>query len=320
MPEQQQQSRRRCRTNRRPNSSSSSTFLANAGLLLLVLVLLSLQQCIDALPCPPTGCGPFGSCILDTRSCGNACEESCKCDPGFAGVDCSFQAESCPGPVGPNGERTCFNGGACQIIADDGQDSVEGGNDVDAVFDGDVDEWSCNCLAAQVSTAAQPQIVTGFQCEFASQVSCELGSADSNYAFCTNGGTCLRMVRAGKPHRGCFCGAAHEGRHCQYKAGTAPAQELAYLREQERADEADEGLSGVGTTFIVLVALVAVSGTGYFLYNRHKSSTEHAFQSQAVMENDLQLEELDGSNKHDNGGVNNGGEINVEALEEAEII
>jgi hypothetical protein len=263
--------------------------------------------------CPATGCGPSGACILDNRSCGDDCDYSCKCDPGFAGADCSFQAVTCPGTVGPDEVQTCFNGGTCR----EAQAEVF----IDDLPAADEDNWSCDCRAAAVSSAVAPKIVAGHQCEYVSELSCEVGNPDSDYAFCVNGGTCLRMTRQGKPHRGCLCGKEHEGRHCQYKEGTAPESELAYMREQEAIANADAGLSGVGLFFVLLALLGVFGGMGFVLYRhyqRHGLETDTGnVQSFVIPEadHDLQLNEVSGDD-----GEKNGDEAGDEKMHDAEII
>jgi hypothetical protein len=284
----------------------------------LVLLLSSSVLLQVTADCQETGCGLTGTCILDTRSCGDECHYQCKCDIGFAGADCSFQAVTCPGEVGPDEVQTCFNGGTCRK----GNQEL---NDEGFLFDDLADAWSCDCQAAADSSAASPMIVAGFQCEYVSQRSCEVGNLVSDYAFCVNGGTCLRMTREGKPHRGCLCGEEHEGRHCQYKKGTAPTSELAYMKEQEAILNEDAGLSGVGLFFVLLMLFGAFSGVGLLLYRHYQKNGIEMYsgngESPIVPEadHDLRLDEFSG-NDGDEVGEGNGDDSNVEAMHVAEIL
>jgi hypothetical protein len=302
----------------RYNTTSQWLFLVTASTLFLLLSISTVV--VVKAECPLQGCGPFGECILDDRSCGDTCQEECKCNPGFAGSDCSFQAETCFGPVGPDDVRTCFNGGVCTENEPEDNSRDE---------DEDETSWVCDCKAAALSSAVAPKVVAGYQCEFVLQVSCEIAVADSIYAFCTNGGTCIKEVRTGKPHKGCFCGENHEGRHCQFKAGSAPKEELEYLKKLEQDDGA--ALSGVGIFFVVLFALAAVGSASFFLYRHSQTSTmnPNSNAESPVMteaDNDLQLDEaadVDTTGTAEPGNIENGYDENDDGdgdMHEAEII
>jgi hypothetical protein len=165
-------------------------------------------------------------------------------------------------------------------------------------------------MAAAVSSGTSPKNVAGHQCEYTSELSCEVGNPDSNYAFCVNGGTCLRMTRAGKPHRGCLCGEDHEGRHCQYRIGTAPASELAYLKEQAALSK-DDGIDGVVIFFIFVVIFGVFGGVGWFLYRHYvhngiESSSDSGKEVESspahvTQDHDLQLDEAVPGNGEING-------------------
>jgi hypothetical protein len=122
------------------------------------------------------------------------------------------------------------------------------------------------------------------------------------------------MTREGKPHRGCLCGKEYEGRHCQYKEGTAPESELAYMREQEAIMNEDSGLSGVGIFFVLLAVLGAFGGVGFVLrrhYQLHGMETDSGDDPSFVIpeaDHDLQFDE------------DAGDDSKVEAIHDAEII
>lgn len=299
--------------------------LASLLLVLVVLTVITTTVVVTA-ECPATGCGPFGNCILETRACKPNCVESCKCDTDFTGDDCSFQAVTCEGDVGPDNIRTCFNGGVCKRVTDSNELKDNGL------------EWKCDCVAAAVASRTTPAVVAGHQCEFASQTSCESGNPSSIYAFCVNDGTCLDpLIPSGKPHVGCLCGPEHEGRHCQYAAGTAPEAELAYLREQQKAASGDgsNGMTGVGIFFVVFAATMVLAAVGYFLYTkRARASTKDDHDgieessspvaAAAIESNDLQLEEgtdTTVSKDADEGSSGDGnGDVVSEATNEAGVM
>lgn len=226
--------------------------------------------------CPPDGCGPFGECQLDTISCGDDCQERCKCQPGYFGDDCSFQAEICADEVGPGGVQTCLNGGHCYKV-----DHMSGAaNEY---------EYQCDCRKAYGDASAY----AGHQCEYPAEVSCEKSPdqsrndvSPSSYAFCVNGGVCLQLVERGEAFPGCRCSIDYAGRHCQYATGTAPAEELVYAPPPsgKLSSGAIAGIVIAGLVFVVGVALVA---------NRHHSSQAPTDDKQVPPPPmDLQLEEI----------------------------
>ncbi|GAX20121.1 hypothetical protein FisN_17Lh073 [Fistulifera solaris] len=202
------------------------------------------------------GCGAHGRCRLDTQSCGNNCTERCICNDGFDGDDCSIRLDICPDTVSPDGARSCLHGGKCQ------QNS-------------ETQEWTCDCSSAKKGG----KMYAGHQCEFAAQVSCEIGKVDSVHAFCTNGGTCNRMVKPGEHHPLCDCDENWEGRHCQYEKGSRPVEEPIYAIP---GPPAKEGISG-GAIFGIVVVCLIVSVTGALYWMRSKGS----FKSNIKMPSDF---------------------------------
>jgi hypothetical protein len=79
------------------------------------------------------------------------------------------------------------------------------------------------------------------------------------------------MTREGQPHKGCLCNSDYEGRHCQFKEGSMPASELAYLKEQGAInDKENESLSGVAIFFILLLCFGLFGGVGFVLYRQYQ--------------------------------------------------
>ena len=203
------------------------------------------------------GCGAHGKCHLDTRNCGANCTERCICDSGFDGNDCNIRVEVCPDSVNQDGDRTCLHGGKCQQLSED--------------------EWSCDCTTAKKGE----KMYAGHQCEFAAQVSCEIGKIDSAHAFCTNGGRCNSQVKSGEHHPMCDCDDAFEGRHCQYAKGTRPAEETIYAIP---APPAKEGISGGAIFAIVAVCLIVCVGGAVYMMRR-----KGTFKSNITIPNDLDM-------------------------------
>ena len=218
---------------------SVSSALSACSLLRTTIVLLSLLVFVSA-ECPPNkDCGEFGECILDTKSCGDICEERCKCLPGYVGFDCSYSVEICTDEVIEGSVQSCYNGGKCV--------PVEPG---EAIFASDETQYRCDCSEAY--GLAGSDIHAGHQCEFPAEMSCEKDSDKSVYSFCVNQGVCTKQIAHGEPHPGCICPKDFEGWHCQFKVGTAPAEEYEY----QIPNSGNGGLSGVAIFFIVAISLV----------------------------------------------------------------
>lgn len=165
-----------------------------------------------------------------------------------------FQIHSVPFTTCDDGERKCFNGSVC--VQDDYPDPVT-----------NTYKYHCDCTQAQGTTA-----FAGHECEQAATAYCVLGRMESQYAFCTNGGKCIRVVEDGEAHPGCRCTPEYEGKHCQYLLGNAPVEEKGQphlLVPQTTA--ASEGGSGGIVIFIVVVVVASVlMGAGYYVYMRRR--------------------------------------------------
>jgi hypothetical protein len=117
--------------------------------LLLFLFCLSAPSLTTFASCPSAGCGPYGSCIMETRNCGSNCTDRCVCQDGYDGYDCSFRVEICAGSVGPNNVMTCLNGGTCYQ-----SNSSEGGYNQNHM------QYRCDCQNAYGRSGI---IFAGFQ-------------------------------------------------------------------------------------------------------------------------------------------------------------
>jgi hypothetical protein len=204
--------------------------------------------------------------VTDTRSCGDSCQESCKCAPSYYGFDCSFRAETCPDDVlgAKEDAHECLNGGTCYRVSEPavngevGEGGGTGGGSASPVNS----YYRCDCRRAygDAGTYAGPQ------CEYLAEVSCEQGVPKSTYAFCVNGGRCNATVPTGSPFGGCACPVGYEGRHCQYPYGTAPPDELVYSPPPSAS-----GLPPVAIFFLVVAAVAFVGGVAVLAWRRERS-------------------------------------------------
>jgi hypothetical protein len=123
------------------------------------------------------------------------------------------------------------------------------------------------------------------QCESPESQVCEEGQATSDYAFCTNGGKCIALIRHGEPHSGCQCTDEFEGRHCQYRKGTAPDEELKLAYAEER-----NNVSGVVFFLIVVVALGVVGMFAFTLFKNMNGKEKEQVRVESSL-TDLKLQE-----------------------------
>jgi len=186
-----------------------------------------------------------GECVPSLCDHGSCIDGECQCDPNYSGADCSIPFETCE-----DGERTCFNGSTC--VRNNQRDPNTNKY-----------KYHCDCTkAVGVSSFA------GIQCRQQATSYCVLGRTESEYAFCTNGGTCVRVVENGKSHPGCHCSDDFEGAHCQYLRGQAPADDLGqpYLMYGAAESSSRGAAKGIVTFIIVIVCVTVIFGMGYVVY------------------------------------------------------
>lgn len=99
--------------------------------------------------------------------------EHCVCPSGYVGLQCDFQLDQCPG-----GAHACLNGGKCV--------TVPNGSSV---------SYACDCTNAETSSKR----FAGEFCEMEATEFCTIDGSKSHNgvginSFCTNGGTCLKLV------------------------------------------------------------------------------------------------------------------------------
>eukprot|EP00527_Entomoneis_sp_CCMP2396_P002031 CAMPEP_0198141174 /NCGR_PEP_ID=MMETSP1443-20131203/4219_1 /TAXON_ID=186043 /ORGANISM="Entomoneis sp., Strain CCMP2396" /LENGTH=328 /DNA_ID=CAMNT_0043803825 /DNA_START=75 /DNA_END=1061 /DNA_ORIENTATION=+ len=299
------------------NANAVQLVLLRTVVLLLALTIKTSNSAgTDVRSCPPLpgGCGPFGDCVVCDGN--DACVgERCKCTQGYTGGDCSIQVDYCPEAIHPvdNTITVCWNGGKCVQDNDvEYQSDFESGmNDLD--FD-ELDElnnnipevrWRCDCSAAFGEAAAY----AGHQCEYPAELSCVVGQNKSEYAYCVNGGQCLRMVQPGEAHPGCFVCPDFEGRHCQYAAGTAPLDELKFQittpgNTNISGSSSDDGFS-TWAKFVSACFVVSFVGVSAFVVYKHyakKTADQKKFDSAKNATHELALDDNDNDNDATTGG------------------
>lgn len=204
----------------------------------------------------PVGCNVNGQCVGG----------ECVCDQGFAGADCSFPYETCP-----DGILTCFDGAQCTRISS-------------RLEDGGRSQYECDCSTIPDASPFQLK-----ECESPESESCVSGQQTSDYSFCTNSGKCISQIQFGEPHAGCRCTDEFEGRHCQYRKGTAPDSELKYAFEEQ-----EHHMEGFFLFVIILVVGCVLGGFGYIAYTRRINSMQSISQEELEeATKDIALEESD---------------------------
>ena len=200
----------------------------------------------------------FGTCVNSV----------CQCDANFVGPDCSIPSETCP-----DGERNCLNGSEC--ARNNEKDSVTKAY-----------KYHCDCSKAfAVSSFA------GHECEYSAQEVCDYGTSNSLKSFCTNAGTCVKIIFKGEPHAACACPTEFEGVHCQYLVGTAPASELLLAMYQDT----EKGMTGLAIFFIIFISfgLVALFVIVVWRQRRKEIRAQEGFPLNEVEANEFRQTEED---------------------------
>lgn len=103
--------------------------------------------------------------------------EHCVCPAGYAGLQCEYQIDVCPGA-----DHICLNGGRCGPF-----------------MDGDRLQFICDCARARTARDR----FAGLYCEMISTQFCTTDHQRTNQgrgqdAFCTNDGKCKALVEQGQ--------------------------------------------------------------------------------------------------------------------------
>jgi hypothetical protein len=228
---------------------------------------------------PNSHAGPLKNCPIDCSPNGYCFDGECQCTSGFAGADCSFPYEICPDHI-----MQCYGTGA-RCVQEHSSSSNNDNGDSDSrqhAANGNSDEipsYKCQCDTKNANMD-QFQIE---QCEKPFSQHCQVDQTVSEFAFCTNGGTCRAMVQQGQRHAGCFCPTDFEGRHCQYRKGTAPAYELQdnnydimqNATTTSSTNNNNQSTSGALDRFIkfiiAVVCLSVIAGFGSIVYHNYQA-------------------------------------------------
>jgi hypothetical protein len=120
-----------------------------------------------------------------------------------------------------------------------------------------------------ISDASPFQIA---ECESPESEHCERGQPTSDYAFCTNGGKCKSLIWHGEPHAGCICNPEFEGRHCQYREGTAPEEELDIA---ENKSHITAGYIFFIVLTVVVFGVAGILGHAYYANMKEKNQAQN---------------------------------------------
>lgn len=215
------------------------------------------------------------SCAVNCEPNGECQAGKCVCESGFAGVDCSFPFQTCPDNI-----LTCYDGAECTRLSM-------------RLEDGTRSQYQCNC--STVPDASPFQID---ECQAPESEACVEGEDTSDYAFCTNGGKCIKKIQYGEPHAGCRCPDEFEGRHCQYRKGTAPDAEIKIAFEEK-----EHHIEGFIIFLIVLVVAVAFGGLVCMI--QHLRSRRLAATAKELDEtlNEIALEEISPPEENTKGEI-----------------
>lgn len=199
-----------------------------------------------------------GECFPALCDHGDCVGDECQCYPNFAGADCSIPFETCE-----DGERTCYNGSTC--VRNNSRDPTTNKY-----------KYHCDCTKAEGESP-----FAGLQCREQATTYCVVGREKSEYAFCANGGECIRLVENGKAHPGCKCSEEFEGQHCQYLKGEAPAEDLGQpymLVPGEGGDSA----KGIVIFVIIVVCASVILAMAYVVHRKRTGKSNEATTAPSV--------------------------------------
>lgn len=115
--------------------------------------------------------------------------------------------------------------------------------------------------------------------------SLHFGPDDERIFLLHEWGKCIKQIKTGEPHAGCRCPDGFEGRHCQYREGTAPDAELKIaFAEQEHHVE------GFLLFFIIIIVGGVLGVFGYVIYGNMYARPPTTMKDIEDSTRDLQLD------------------------------
>merc|ERR1711971_450293 len=131
--------------------------------------------------------------------------DHCVCRPGFTGLRCEHQIETCGGDIDSTDvnvkgeEHFCLHGSKCMKSTEN--DNLQ-------------HQYDCDC---STTTSTISPAFAGKSCEHKSTTICTVGDLlpGKPLSFCVNGGRCLKEVTNKDEHAGCACPANWNGPHCE---------------------------------------------------------------------------------------------------------
>lgn len=213
-------------------------------------------HCKNGSSCTP-GIASFGTnhdhLDLQTQDSGY----HCKCKTGFIGHQCEIPVDECVETSASEGPPSCYHGSKCQ----------SNGSSV-----------SCDCNKLNESSGSTDTKFAGAMCQHESTSFCAgslVGNHSPNHQFCTNHGTCVKMVMGGELHPGCECKSGWLGDHCEIRQD--PFAKVASAKSEEGGGS---GAAGKVLFSLLIIAIIAVaSGIAFVIIKGRKRSS---FESSAV--------------------------------------
>ena len=189
----------------------------------------------------------------------------CDCLPGYVGHECQVEVDDCDpvtgyDPSDPSGAlRSCYHGSKCR--ASPSSPSMSGGG---------VGGPGLYCDCESLNRASGPTALkfAGIMCQHASTSMCAAslvvsggGGHSPNGQFCTNHGTCVKMVSGDEPHPGCACKEGWTGERCEIELGTGAEHVTAQMAEEVAASKkgATSAIAGDILLGCILFAVVAAA-------------------------------------------------------------
>lgn len=146
------------------------------------------------------------------------------------------------------------------------------------------DEGAYYCDCDEVIWEAKYE---GLYCEHKADVYCSADGVKS-HSFCTNGGTCVDIVKAHQAHIDCDCPAGYEGSFCQFVSGSKP-ENWPYTNDLPKAPKDLNGNAHVYAGFIVTLTLLVIIAASAFAWRR-KDRERSISEEHRLTGNDLHLD------------------------------